>query len=59
MTKLDTKWQTIGDGGGWVREQPDIAHVDLASDQMQQSYTLQLLSQKKGTKEHQPSESYK
>jgi len=43
----------------WVKEQPDIAHVDLASDQMQQSYTLQLLSQKKGTKEHQPDESYK
>jgi len=37
MTKLDTKLRTIG--GGWVGEQPNIAHVDFAT---KQSYTLQL-----------------
>jgi hypothetical protein len=38
---------------GSKNKQTNIAHVDLASNQMQQSYKLQPISQKKGTKEHQ------
>ena len=40
MTKLDTKLRTIG--GGWVGEQPNIAHVDFASDHMQHTAAFYL-----------------